>query len=183
MDPAQEIGLTGWFRIQNQGESTAFVEMPPGVAVFPSTAGHVSLNAVKQPRPSGTIGLNLSPGEERLLLVQVVKTVEEWTQLAAVTETKRGYLYFEILATDAFLDGIRDVTRLRFKGLPIHFSQTDDAWVGGPDEATTVGADKTIRTYPNLKPLRRQRKAALLERLRSSGPLIHVRQSPHQPSG
>ena len=141
----EEIGIAGWFRIENQGLTTALVTLPRDVAIYPLNSGATGLNSVQMQRPTERQELRLRPGDGRLLLVQLAKAMDEWKTIYARPESTRGYFHVGISSTDTFEDGVSDITLLRFGGIPVQPAEI--GWIGTPAVPTTVATEKTIRSY------------------------------------
>ncbi len=145
-----ELSLMGWFRIVNQGRSTALVSVPDGVLVLPRDAAVQSLNAVKYQRPVA-YRLSLEPGQSSVMLVQAFRSVEQWKEVASQEETRRSPITVTFKVGDTFSDGIRDTITLKFHGVPIR--RDGNVWMEGAIEATRLEVGRTQREYPELPPI------------------------------
>jgi hypothetical protein len=146
----QIIGLTGWFRLENEGNSTAIVRLPPNVLVRPHEDTMPNLSSgVIAPRPSKAASVAVDANFGQKLLVYVWRTFDEWKAQAEQPEDRRTPLKVVIKVDDTFKEGISDTTEIGFVGVPIFRSNTGE-WVGGIEKVPELIVGKTDRTYPGL---------------------------------
>lgn len=158
-------GISGWFRLFNDGRSTAIVKFPPGVLDFPDGS---SLNEQKiKGRPTMPRRYPLRPEEVRLLFVWAARSSSEWNAQLHLSPDQREPLLVDLLATDAYQEGVRDRTTLALHGIPLVLSQ--GALVTSPEVPTSLKVSRTVREYPNLRSPtspRANARSAVLRRLR-----------------
>lgn len=144
-DADLSMALTGWFRVTNEGHSTAIVDVPEGVLILAGTQPIVSLNGLNSPPwPSEHQKFPLGPGESQVLLVETRRTFGEW---AALHETDRATApAIRIVVDDTFAQGTRDRTDLLLHGNPLRRDSTADAWMSDP-APTPLEVKRTVRTY------------------------------------
>lgn len=148
----QEIGLTGWFKLSNEGYSTAIVELPAGVLSFAKDHPISSLNTIQAQRPSDVRQFPILPGDGAVLFVHATRTFAEWRSIYEQETSHREPLVVKIVAEDTFSEGVSDTTELHLRGVPI--SKSENAWTGKPEVATRLAVKRTTRGYHNL-PVRR----------------------------
>ena len=146
----QIIGLTGWFRLENEGNSTAIVRLPPNVLVRSHGDSMPSLSSgVIEPRPSKPASVAVGANFGQKLFIYVWRTFDEWKAQAEQPEDRRTPLKVVIKVDDTFKEGISDTTEIGFVGVPIFRSNTGE-WVGGIEKVPELIVGKTDRTYPGL---------------------------------
>jgi hypothetical protein len=144
-DADLSMALTGWFRVTNEGHSTAIVDVPEGVLVLAGTQPVVSLNSINRPqRPSGHQKFPLGPGKSQVLLVETRRTFGEWAALNGTDGATAPAI--RIVVDDTFAQGTRDRTDLLLHGNPMRRDGTADAWMSDP-APTPLEVKRTVRTY------------------------------------
>jgi hypothetical protein len=146
----QAIGLTGWFRVENQGRSSGILRVPAGVLVCPRASVPKAVSDISEARPLNPIETAIAPNDGRLLFVQSTKTVAEWkahwTDGGPPPEDIRCEV--ELLVEDTFREGVTDRTRLFLSGIPITPRQEESPvrWVGLGGLSKLV-VDGTVRDH------------------------------------
>lgn len=144
-DADLSMALVGWFRATNEGHSTAIVDVPEGVLVLPDTQPLVSLNGLNNPpRPSEHQRFPLGPGKSQVLLVEVRRRFDEWTD--AIDTNDVAMATIRIVVDDTFAQGTRDRTDLVLHGNPVRRDGTSDAWMSDPNPRLPEVV-RTVRTY------------------------------------
>jgi hypothetical protein len=140
------MGLSGWFRIFNEGRSTAIVGIPPGVIERRGEIGVTTVEEVSELRP--TTQLILEPGQSSVLFVWSARSVVEWIDELNLPLGERTPLRVGISVEDTYSDGISDMTDLLLRGIPL--VDSGGAQMTPAQQTISLHVDRTRRTYPNL---------------------------------
>lgn len=149
-----EIGITGWFRLINEGLSTAIVNVPPNVLIAGGKDAYpVALTQIPNLRPTEPRQFPLRPEAVILVLAWACRTPGEWAKQARLPKNGRDHLTVTITSDDTYQDGVTDATDLHLHGVPISYS--GEALMTVPEEPIWLAVDRTRRGYPNLPGQRR----------------------------
>jgi hypothetical protein len=155
----QQLLLTAYVLLRNEGTSSAFIDLPvggipvSGNGVRPGDAGVETFNWSGQARLSCRIG----PGEDRWILLEHGHTVQRWaelwhmydgkivgTQAAAGSTAPTPGVRFVFEISDQFTESVRDQLTVDVLGLPIRpIEGSTGRWeartfVNGPLAPTTA---------------------------------------------
>jgi len=145
-DRTSTIAIAGLLRIFNEGRGSAVVKMPVGVVVssgatFAFDETDWGIQAPKFDVASSTVILR--PGDERNLMIQIRKTVQEWIDCYS-----SGVTHHEVtlVVTDTFTEGIEDTLTMTLGGNPVRSTNSVESWVTS-DEPSYLGLKRTERRY------------------------------------
>lgn len=97
-----DIGITGWFRVINEGRSSLVFEVPIGVLVLQANVSPSSLvNLASYAFPQTPNRVTLGPDEVKVLFVWTPRPVAEWADELRLPAERRTPLRVEIKAEDA----------------------------------------------------------------------------------
>jgi hypothetical protein len=162
-DRNKEIGITGWFRIQNEGHSTALVHLHDGMVMMIGANVTYHIGGLG-PRPRAR-SEGLAPGEAAMLVVHVARLPQEWGDLAVAAgspeEPAPVQSLVPLVITDTFEQGTKDTITIELSGMPLHRMSERAEWVGAGSETTTLRVHPTRREYPGLPSIRSSEEALL----------------------
>ena len=119
--PGKELGIFGFYRLVNEGRSTAALVLPPDCTRVGNRRTEVptpeeARSLRRNPLPSIHL---VEPGEGLLVVAWASRPVDEWREQMQRVPEHREPLRLPLKWGDHYRDGVMDTTNLKLVGVPI----------------------------------------------------------------